>query len=288
VAEQAAPEERGAGISKVVAIVIAVVLLVVGIGIGYGIGVATTPAPQLTWESTIEKVYKTGVLVVGTDAAFPPFESVNTTTGEIEGFDVEIMQYIADYMGVELEMRNIGWDAIFTAVPQRTVDMAISAMTITEERKQLFDFSMPYFFSNLTVVIKAGGPMEGVINSKEDLAGKKIAYQEFTTSEGWVQDTLIAELGIQPSETIATALFTDAIQMLVSEEVDAVIIDEPVAKNFEQAGAVTIVETIITNETFGIPMPKGEKALKAIVDAALREMFETGKYDEIFDKWFGP
>ncbi len=210
----------------------------------------------------------------------------------IEGFDIDLIKEIGKWMGVEVDVRNVGWDAIFVAVPDRTLDLGISAMTITEARKETFLFSDPYFYSNLTLVIKPGGPWdggtEGWINSTDDLAGKVVAFQEFTTSDAWVEETLIGERGIQPSEVKKTRLFTDAILLLLADETDAVIIDSPVAESYQAAGQVKIVEYIRTEEAFGIPMPRGELALKAMIDGALRHLRETGKYDEIFEKWFGP
>lgn len=274
--------------TKAMAAALAVVLLVVGIGVGFAVGFFTAPSPEdPTPDNVLERIYQRGTMIVGTDAAFPPFENVDPDTGEIVGFDVDLIKAIGEVMGVEVEMRNIGWDAIFTAVPDKTVDLAISAMTITDERRNTFLFSDAYFFSDLALVIKADGPMVGVIGSVEDLDGHSVAYQEFTTSEGYVQDTLITEMGFD-IEATATTLFTDAIQQLIAEEVDAVIIDQPVAEGYEAAGSVEIVDTIQTNEEFGIPMPRGETALKGAIDAALDELMEDGTYDQIFDEWFGP
>ncbi len=284
-AQEGVRPERGAVISRTFAIAIAVVLLAVGIGVGWVVGFFTAPGPT---QPTIQKIFDEGIMVVGTDAAFPPFEDVNATTGVIEGFDIDLIKEIGLLMGVDVDVRNIGWDAVFVAVPDRTVDLAISAMTITEERKETFLFSDPYFYSNLTLVIRPGGPMDGVINSHDDLAGKRVAFQEFTTSDAWVEEHLIGEEGIQPSEVKKTRLFTDAILLLLADETDAVIIDSPVAESYQAAGQVKIVEVIRTEEAFGIPMPLGELALKSMIDGALRHLHETGRYEEIFEKWFGP
>lgn len=277
------------GVSRTVAIGLAVALAVVGAGIGYalGIGAGGGDGQQADADNVLKRIYQRGYMIVGTDAAFPPFEQVDSETGEIVGFDVEIIDAIADRLGVDVEMRNIGWDPLFEAIPDKTLDLGISAMTITEERKDTFLFSEPYFRSNLTIVIKADGPMEGEITNESDLEGRSIALQEFTTSDGWVEDTLIEEKGIQPSEVRKTGLFTDAIQLLQAEEVDAVVIDEPVARSYESAGQVTIVQKIVTNEKFGIPMPPGEVALKGAIDGALADVRASGEYDQAFDTWFG-
>ncbi len=268
------------------AVGLAIVLLVVGIGAGYGISLVIQP-PARTADTLLEDIYLRGHIIVGTDAAFPPFENVNPDTLEIEGFDIDLITAIGEVMGLDVEVRNIGWDPIFEAVPDKTIDLAISAMTITDARKQTFLFSDPYFRSNLTVVIRAGGPQVGIINSVDDLNGTRVAYQEFTTSEAWIEETFEGEWGGTVTKT-ATTLFTDAIQLLLANEVDAVVIDQPVAEGYEGAGSVVIVDTIITNEEFGIPMPLGEVALKGAVDASLAKLIADGTYDDIFDEWFGP
>lgn len=281
----------GGGVSRTVAIGLAIALAVVGAGIGYGLGIGAgggdSDGGAATSDNVLKRIYQRGYMIVGTDAAFPPFEEVDQDTGEIVGFDIDIINAIADRLGVDVEMRNIGWDPLFTAVPDKTLDLAISAMTITEEREDTFLFSEPYFRSNLTIVIKAGGPMEGEITNASDLEDRSIALQEFTTSDGWVEDTLKGEMDIQPSEVRKTGLFTDAIQLLSAEEVDAVIIDEPVARSYESAGQVTVVQKIVTNEKFGIPMPPGEVALKGAIDGALADVRASGEYDQAFDEWFG-
>lgn len=280
----------GGGVSQPLAIGIAIAVAVAGAGIGYALGIGAGGGDDqgaATSDNVLKRIYQRGYMIVGTDAAFPPFEKVDQDTGEIVGFDIDIINAIADRLGVDVQMRNIGWDPLFEAIPAETLDLGISAMTITEERKDTFLFSEPYFRSNLTIVIKAGGPMEGVIQNESDLEGRSIALQEFTTSDSWVSDNLTAQQGIQPSEVRKTGLFTDAIQLLLAEEVDAVIIDEPVARSYEQAGQVTIVEKIVTNEKFGIPMPPGEVALKGAIDAALADVRASGEYQRIFDKWFG-
>ncbi len=274
-----------AGVRRGFVVVIAVVLLLVGIGVGWGLSGALV-APQRPPASTIEKIYRTGVMVVGTDASFPPFESVNATTGEFEGFDIDLIKEIAAFMGVRAEIRNTGWDPIFVQVPDRTLDVAISAMTITAERNNTLLFSNPYFFSDLTIVIRTGGPMVGVINGPTDLQGRRVAAQRQTTGEAWIDDTLVTQMGVTPSQIRRTTLYTDAIALLSADEVDAVVIDKPVAEGYQASGVATIVYTIVTNEAFGIPMHLGELALKAVINAALKHIKDTGKYAELIQKWF--
>ena len=265
----AEPDQPSRGMSRGAALALALILLMVGVGVGWYVR-SSSVAPEPTPQSVIERIYQKGEMVVGTDAAFPPFESVNTTSGQIEGFDIDLINEVGKFMGVRVRVVNTGWDALFIQIPAETIDMGISAMTITDERNQTLLFSDPYFVSDLAIIVRKNGPMEGVIAQPANLTNRRIAFQEFTTSDTWVNDTLIGTMGIQPSEVRKTALFTDAVALLLADEVDAVIIDKPVGEGYQSAGQVTLVYTIVTNETYGIPMPKDEVALKAVVNGALK------------------
>ncbi len=272
--EEDIPMRGGTG--KFWAIIVVLILLVALFGVLW-----YTKAPE---ESIIARIERTGKLVVATEAAFPPFELVDPGTNQIVGFDVDIAKEIADAMGVELEMRNMGFQAIFTAVNQGTVDMGISAMTITAEREELVDFSQPYFFSNLTILALASA----AIDDPNDLDGLKISLQEGTTSDFWVEDVLIGEMGINPSEIRKTVAFTDAVQLTVSGETDATIIDEPAAQAFVDADPnLKIAYLIATNEAFGVAVPPGETVLLGIVNQVIQSLRDTGKYDDIVADWFG-
>ncbi len=271
--------------SRGAAIGLAVLMLLVGVGVGWFVRTPSSTAPPAP-DNVLERIYQRGYMIVGTDAAFPPFENVNSTTAEIEGFDIDLINEIAEILGVGIEVRNTGWDPLFVQIPDKSLDLGISAMTITAERNATLLFSDPYFYSDLSIVIRTGGPMAGIITNASTLDGRRIAVQRETTGEAWVDDTLVADMGINPSEIRRTTLYTDAIALLSSDEVDAVIIDKPVGEGYENAGVVTLVETIVTNETYGIPMPRGEIALKGAIDAALSQIRETGVYDDLIEKWF--
>src|SRR3990172_4867436 len=210
----AMPEQPRRGMSRGAAIVLVILFLAIGLGAGWFYR-GTTVTPEPTPQSVIERIYRNGEMVVGTDAAFPPFESVNTTTAQIEGFDIDLINEVAKFMGVRVRMVNTGWDPLFIQIPDETLDLGISGMTITDERNLTLLFSEPYFVSDLSIVVRKNGPMEGVIALPADLEGRRIAFQEFTTSDTWVNDTLIGTMGITPSQVRKTVSFTDAIALLL-------------------------------------------------------------------------
>ncbi|TET87512.1 MAG: transporter substrate-binding domain-containing protein, partial [Desulfobacteraceae bacterium] len=115
---------------------------------------------------------------IATDATWPPFESVNEQTKEIEGFDIDLMNAIAERADLEIEFVNVGWDALLAGIAQCQYDAAISAMTITEERKKQFLFSDPYFEAGQIVTVLIGNTD---ITSKDDLSGKVAGAQIGTT-----------------------------------------------------------------------------------------------------------
>jgi len=106
---------------------------------------------------------------IATDATWPPFESVNEQTKEIEGFDIDLMTAIAERADLEIEFVNVAWDPLLAGMAQCQYDAAISAMTITEERKEKFLFSDPYFEAGQIVTVRIDNTD---INSKDDLGGK--------------------------------------------------------------------------------------------------------------------
>src|SRR5690554_1282819 len=117
-----------------------------------------------------------GVLRVGTDAAYEPFESIDED-GNFVGFDMELIAMVADELGLELELKNIAWDGIIPGLMNGNYDCLISAMTITEERRKQIDFSDPYFTIKQAIVVREN---DDSITGSADLVGKTIAVQNGT------------------------------------------------------------------------------------------------------------
>ena len=118
------------------------------------------------------------VIRIATDATWPPFESINEDTKEIEGFDIDLMNAIAEKETLEIEFVNVAWDPLLAGMAQCTYDAAISAMTITEERAEQFLFSDPYFFAGQIIIVQKDNTD---ITSKHDLSGKVVGAQIGTT-----------------------------------------------------------------------------------------------------------
>ena len=171
------------------------------------------------------------------------------------------------------------FDGIIPALQAGTVDAAISGMTITEERLQTVDFSRPYIKAGLAIAVKADNTD---ITSLEDLAGKKIAVQIGTTGADQAAEVDGAVISTFDSAPLA-------LQELANGNVDAVINDAPVTLDAIASGNIEglkVVGELVTEEFYGIALPKGSENVDLINDA-LMALMENGTYAEIYQKWFG-
>jgi len=220
------------------------------------------------------------VVVMGTSADYPPFEFI-AENGSIVGFDVDIAKYIANKYGWTLEIKDIAFEGLIPALQAGEIDMIVAAMTITPGREEVVDFSIPYYNASQGILIRAGEPD---ITKIEDLYGKKIGVQSGTTGEAWAQENLADKC-----EIISYPRVYDALMALKAGYIDALILDEPVANYYAETDAEIAKASYVieTGERYGIAVRQGETDFLGKINAALREMFETGYYDQLIAKWFG-
>jgi polar amino acid transport system substrate-binding protein len=214
-------------------------------------------------------------LTVGSDIPYPPFEQGKP--GHYTGFDIELMEAIAEKMGRTVEFQDTSFETIFRDVGQGKFDAVISAATITPEREKAVDFSNPYYLSEQAVLVKEGSE----IKSLEDLAGKTVGVQQGTTGQELAKEKANA------SEVRPYPEGPDAINALKAGTVEAVIIDTPVAQNaVEKSGGIEIAENVPTEEDYGIAVGQGETELLEEINNGLKEVEENGTYAKIYKKWF--
>jgi arginine/lysine/histidine/glutamine transport system substrate-binding/permease protein len=219
-----------------------------------------------------------GVLKVATEPAFPPFE-FQGEDGELQGFDIDLMNAIGETAGLEIQFESLPFDGIIPALQAGTVDAAISGMTITEERLQTVDFSRPYIKAGLAIAIQEDN---ADIKGLSDLEDKKIAVQIGTTGADQAAEIPGAEISTFDSAPLA-------LQELANGNVDAVINDAPVTLDAIASGNISglkVVGELLTTEFYGIALPKDSENL-AVINDALATMIEDGTYAEIYQKWFG-
>jgi ABC-type amino acid transport substrate-binding protein len=236
---------------------------------GGGGGTDTTAASFDTIES--------GTLTVGSDIPYAPFEFGDPP--DYQGVDIDLVNAIADNLGLEVKIVKTPFDIIFRSLAQGKFDMVASSSTITPEREKTVDFSDPYFLADQSIMVKKGSDIKTV----DDVAGKIVGAQLGTTGAAYAKDHTDA------SEVRTYDLIDDAFKALEAGQVEAVINDCPISKYAEESKPdLEVVSVIPTNENYGFAFQKGDNPdLQEAVNGALAEVKKDGTYDEIFEKWVG-
>jgi polar amino acid transport system substrate-binding protein len=236
-----------------------------------------------TTETTEEAAFETvneGVLTVGSDIPFPPFEF--REGDDLTGFDVELVEEIASRLGLEVEWVPTAFETIFTQLATGRFDMIASATTITDEREELINFTDPYYRAQQALIVNSEQTPD--IQSTADVGeGDTIAVQRGTTGEAWARENLEP----QGAEIRSFPQAPDTYIALETGNVQGVIFDEPSA--VEEAAnreSLEVVEAIDTDEDFGLGVNPENEALLEEVNRVLAEMIEDGGYQQIYDTWF--
>jgi len=211
-------------------------------------------------------------LKIATDATFAPFEYTDDD-GNLVGFDVDLMNAIAEKADLEFEWVNVPFDSVLAGLSECQYDAAIAAISISDERKQSMLFSTPYLDAGLVVVVnKETTDIAGI----DDLAGKSVAAQLGTTGEMVAQE--IADVDYKPYDSYELAFLE-----LANKGVDAVIADNPLAMGYIAANPekIMIVGDIVNSEQYGIAICKDNADLQAKIDAALKELIDSGYVAEL-------
>jgi polar amino acid transport system substrate-binding protein len=240
------------------------------------------PPPAPTAAAPVAAPAPAKVYVVGTDAAYAPFESQNEKA-EIVGFDIDVAKAVAKKAGIEVKFVNTPWEGIFNALGQGDRDMVVSAVTITEERKQTMDFSSPYFDAQQLIAVKTNSK----ISKFADLKKLKVGVQTGTTGDEAVTKSLgKTSTNIKRFESTPLAL-----KELESGGVDAVVADNGViihyVANNPGGKFKTVTDKEFAPEQYGIALKKGNTALQGKLNKGLAEIKADGTYDAIYAKYFG-
>ncbi|MBA4603485.1 basic amino acid ABC transporter substrate-binding protein [Thermoactinomyces sp. AMNI-1] len=221
------------------------------------------------------------IVNAGTNAEFPPFEKLEGN-GEITGFDAELIQAIAKAENLQLDFQHYGWDSMLNGVARGRIDMGIAAITITDERKRMYDFTEPYFEAKQVILVPKTSPVQ----SLNDLKGKKIGVQSATTGEKVVQEAFGKTYpGLQRYDVVSSA-----IDDLKWNRLDAVVVDKAVnleyIKRLGEEKYKIIEDPAIPEEYYGIIVKKGNRELLDKLNAGLKKIQENGTYDKIYNKYF--
>lgn len=220
---------------------------------------------------------------MATSADYPPYEYVDSSSGsqEIIGFDVDIAKEITSRLGYDLQIQNIDFNGLVSALQTKRADFVMAGMTPTPERKQSVDFSRIYYEAKNTIVARQGSNFR----TTDALKGKTVAVQLGTIQEGVAKDLNEEKnlgLNIKPLNRI-----NEIIQELKAGRIEAAIVEDTVAKGYVESNPDLEFNTIPNAGEAGsaIAFPKGSE-LTAEFDRVLGEMIENGKVEELVSKWF--
>ena len=239
-------------------------------------------------ENTLEKIARTGILTIGTRTGSPPFAYVNKNN-EWVGFSIDLVEQgvipeVSKKVGkpVKLEKKESTPPTRIPLLSSNAVDLIAGTMTDTPERRQSVDFSVTFFRTGAQLLVKKGSPIHGI----QDIAGKRVAAQQGSTNAKIIREKVptaqLREFPDQPS----------AFQALMQGQVDAYTNDgiqlAGLKAKAPNPGDLEVVGDFYSDEPYGMAMRKGETDFKAAVDAGLKGLIRSGKYFELYDKWFGP
>jgi ABC-type amino acid transport substrate-binding protein len=250
------------------------------------LAVALMATPALA-QDTLDKIKNSGTLVIGTRTGSPPFAYVNRDNQWV-GFSIDLVEMLikpeiekAVGKSIKVEKKESTPPTRIPLLTSNAVDLIAETMTDTPQRRETVDFSLTFFYTGAQFLVKKGNPIKGV----NDISGKRIASQQGSTNAKIIREKYpqaqLREFPDQPA----------AFQALVQGQVDAYTND-----GIQLAGLKAkspkpdewdIVGDFYSEEPYGMAMRKGDAKFKTAVDAGLKNGLESGKYFEIYEKWFG-
>ena len=271
-----APSSKGeTTMKKMIAMLMALMLVMTGIAVFTACDGNNDPAETTKAEI---KTVKEGKLVMGTNAYFKPYEYYDGET--IVGIDAEIAAAIADKLGMKLEIVDMEFDSIITAVNEGSVDFGMAGMTVTEKRLQEVDFSISYANGVQAIIVKEGSPITCADDLYAEGANYQVGAQLGTTGDTYATD----DFGSANVTTYSNG--NEAVLALLGGSVDCVIIDNEPAKALVAANAgLKILETSYANEDYAICIKKGNAELLEKINQAIMELTDDGTIQGIINKY---
>lgn len=217
------------------------------------------------------------VLRVATDATFPPMEYVQN--GQRTGFDIELVNALGKAMGKRIEWTDIDFKGLIPGLVSRRFDMAVSAIYITDARKQVVDFTEPYYHGGLVIMVKKDNT---TIKSPADLAGKKVSVQVGTKSVNFLRTNYpkVQRVEVEKND--------EMFNLVEIGRADAAVTGKPAAMQYARTkGDLRVLDTPLTTEEYGIAVRKDEPQLTQALNQALVKIKADGTYGALIRKWFG-
>lgn len=254
-----------------------VALASVVFAIGCGSSSDSTSGSSTGGDTASFNLIKPNTLTVGSDIPYPPFE--DGRNGDYTGFDIDLVNAIADKLGLTVSVQDTAFTTIFRDLSQGKFDLVASASTITPARQKTVDFSDPYYEAQQAILVPEGSD----IKTADDLNGKTVGAQDGTTGEAYVNDKLNAKAVRGYPEA------ADAINALRNGQIEAAVIDQPVAQDAVDKGAgagLIVAGEISTNELYGLAIAKDNTELLSAVNGALQGLKDDGTLNDLYQQYF--
>jgi polar amino acid transport system substrate-binding protein len=227
-------------------------------------------------DSPFAQIRSKGILRIGTDATYPPFEYNDDKSGQVVGFDIDLMMAICRKLKLKPEFIVVPFGGIIAGLRANKYDCIISAMTITPERLEAVDFTIPYYEAGQAIAVPLA---ESAISSLDDLKGKRIGVQLGTTGE-------IMARSIEGAEVISFNNIGAAFIDMENGHLDAVLNDAPTSRRaIRVRGSAKIVGPLLSAENYGIAVASTNKELLAALNGALEELIDEGLLDSLNGIW---
>lgn len=222
-------------------------------------------------------------LTAGTAPGFPPFEMKEG--GELVGFDIDLLEAVLEETAYTLEgWEEYAFESLTPALTNENIDVIAAAMTINDERDETIDFSDPYYSADQAILVADDSGFDPA--SLDDLSDRTVGAQTGTTGEGVVEDELIANGHITEGQYNSYGNYVLAVEDLVNGNIDAVVLDSPVAQTFAADRSVSVAFVYETGENYGFGIREGATDLQSALNDGLQSVRDSGTYQDITSKWF--
>lgn len=227
----------------------------------------------------LDEIKANGTLKVGIEGTYPPF-NFQDESGQLTGFEVDFANALAKQLGVKAEFQPTKWDGILAALESKRLDVVINQVTISDERKQKYDFSTPYTVSGIQALTRKADANS--IKSPADLAGKKVGVGLGTNYEQWLKEN-VPQADIRTYDDDPTKF-----QDLNVGRIDVILVDRLAAfEMVEKTGdRLAVAGDAFSRQESGIALRKGNPQLLAAIDAAIAKLRADGTLKQLSEKWF--
>ncbi|MDI9597844.1 MAG: basic amino acid ABC transporter substrate-binding protein [Atribacterota bacterium] len=232
----------------------------------------------LTGVSAEKEVYINGI-----DADYPPHAYVDES-GKPAGFDVEALDWIAEEMGFEVVHQPTAWDGIVSSLLAEKIDMVFSGMSITEERKEKVNFTIPYWSIDQAISVRSDSDLNAIEIFMGDYT---VGTQRGCTAAMWIEDNLINQELFPKDSLKLYEGFSLAVQDVLNGRVDAAMMDDVMVEDAIRKGMdIKVIGTIRTGEEYGVAVRKDDSELLELLNEGIKRIMNSPRWDELKAKYF--